>query len=196
MSFNDFWSEKNDAVPFGEVYGWQEIFGVVSRKYPRLMEITSLILMPWKPSGQRRSESLAWHRMIVPISSFPLEYRKWPVLENRSSSLQGVNTCFSYRLNILRCLLWLLSVGGWNWPSWRIGAWLSGMAQPLIGCVACGLLGHLSTPLSPCLSFLVSKVTGARKTRWFSSALPTLRFYGSPESGRYLRGSLRAFLHG
>lgn len=42
-----------------------------------------------------------------------------------------------------------------------------------MGCVACGLLGHLSTPLSLCLSFLVSKIggEGAGKARWFSRAL-------------------------
>lgn len=38
--------KKKDNLPFREEYGWEESFGVVSRKYPRLMEITSIISTP------------------------------------------------------------------------------------------------------------------------------------------------------
>lgn len=53
---------------------------------------------------------------------------------------------------------------------WRVCAWVLGPAQPLVGCVACGLTGRL-------LSLLISEIRGAG---WLSSALTTIRFHGSP----------------
>lgn len=58
-----------------------------------------------------------------------------------------------------------------------------------------GLIGHyLPTVSSPCLSFFISKIKGKGKERLgdFSSAPKTLKFWGSPMSGRCLRLFLRA----